>query len=105
MPIAPQEPGRLNVSFVRGDAWSQLVDFSSPANVTGYTFASGLYSTVSGELVQAITATVVDASAGQVNLSLTAVQTAGIAAGTYEFRVSWGPTARRVYEGFCEVLA
>jgi hypothetical protein len=105
MPIAPQEPGRLNVSFVRGDAWSQLVDFSTPANVTGYTFASGLYATTTGELVQAITTTVVDAAAGQVNLSLTAVQTAAITAGTYEFRLTWGPTARRVYEGYCEVLA
>lgn len=104
MPTAPQEPGRLNVSFVRGDAWGQLVDFSSPANVTGYTFAAGLYSTVTGDLVQAITATVVDAATGQVNLSLTAVQTAAIPAGTYEFRMSWGPTARRVYEGFAEVL-
>lgn len=104
MPTAPQEPGRLNVSFVRGDAWGQLVDFSSPPNVTGYTFASGLYSTITGDLVQAITCTVVDAAAGQVNLSLTAVQTAAIPAGTYEFRMSWGPTARRVYEGFAEVL-
>ena len=104
MPIAPQEPGRLNVSFVRGDAWSQLIDFSTPANITNYTFTSGLYATTTGDLVQSITCTVTDAAAGQVNLSLTAVQTAAIPAGTYEFRLAWGPTARRVYEGYAEVL-
>jgi hypothetical protein len=105
MPNAPQEPGRLNVSFTRGDAWGQLIDFSTPASVAGYTFTAGLYATTTGNLVQAITATVVDAAAGQVNLSLTAAQTAAITAGTYEFRLAWGPTARRVYEGYCEVLA
>lgn len=104
MPNAPQEPGRLNVSFVKGDAWAQLLDFSTPANITGYTFAAGLYATTTGELVQAITCTVVDATAGQVNLSLTATQTAAMTAGTYELRVSWGPTARRIYEGYAEVL-
>lgn len=104
MAVASQEPGVLNVSFTRGAAWSLLVDFSDPANVTGYTFESGLYSTVTGELVQAITTAVVSAATGQVNLSLTAAQTAALAAGTYDFRVSWGPVARRVYQGFCEVL-
>lgn len=104
MAIAPQEPGVLNVSFTRGAAWSLVVDFSEPANVTGYTFDSGLYSTVTGELVQAITTTVVSAALGQVGLSLTAAQTAALTAGTYEFRVNWGPVARRVYQGFCEVL-
>lgn len=105
MSTAPQEPGVLNLSFVRGEAWAKLVDFSSPANVTGYTFMAGLYSTITGSLVQAITTTIVDASAGQVNLSLTAAQTASLKAGTYEFRLDWGPVARRVYQGVCEVLA
>lgn len=105
MATAPQEPGILNVSFTRGDAWGRLVDFSAPANITGYTFTAGLHSTVTGALVQAITCTVVDAAAGQVNLSLTAEQTAGLKAGTYEFRMDWGPTARRIYQGVCEVLA
>ena len=104
MPNAPQEPGRLNVSFVRGDAWGQLIDFSTPANLTGYTFTAGLYATTTGDLVQAITCTVSDAAAGTVNLSLTATQTAAIPAGTYELRVAWGPTARRIYEGYAEVL-
>ena len=92
------------MSFVKGDAWAQLVDFSTPANITNYTFTSGLYATTTGDLVQAITCTVTDAAAGQVNLSLTAGQTAAIPTGTYKFRMTWGPTARRVYEGYAEVL-
>lgn len=104
MAIAPQEPGKLNVSFTRGAEWSLLLDFSDPASIVGYTFTSGLYSTITGGLVQAITCTVVDAGLGKVNLSLTSSQTSAIPAGTYDFRVTWGPVARRVYEGYCEVL-
>ena len=104
MTTASQEPGELNLSFTRGDAWSRLVDFSAPASVAGYTFEAGLYSTITGGLVQAITTSVVDAAAGQVNLALTAVQTAALPAGTYQFRLTWGPVARRIYQGFCEVL-
>ena len=61
-------------------------------------------STVTGSLVQAVTVSNVNLSIGQINLSLTALQTASLAAGTYEFRVDWGPVARRVYQGYCEVL-
>jgi hypothetical protein len=104
MATAPQEPGRLNFSFVRGEVWSKLVDFSDPSDVTGYTFEAGLYSPVTGSLAQAITTTVVSAATGQVNLALTAVQTAALPAGTYEFRMTWGPVSRRIYQGFCEVL-
>ena len=104
MTDALQEPGVLNLSFVRGDAWSRLVDFSSPASITDYTFSAGLYSTVTAALVQPITCTTTDAAAGQLTLSLTAEQTAVLAAGTYQFRLAWGPTARRIYEGYCEVL-
>jgi hypothetical protein len=104
MADATQEPGLLNISFVRGDDWSQLVDFSTPTTLTGYTFTSGLYSTVSGELVQSITCTVTSEALAQVTLSLTATQTAALASGTYQFRVTWGTTARRIYQGFCEVL-
>ena len=104
MANAPQNPGTLNVSFNRGAEWSLLVDFSDPASLVGYTFTSGLYSTVTGSLVQAVTVGNVNLSVGQINLSLTASQTASLAAGTYEFRVDWGPVARRVYQGYCEVL-
>ena len=104
MSTAPQEPGVLNVSFSRGEVWSKLVDFAEPASLAGYTFDAGLYSVVTGSLVQAITTSVVDAAEGQVNLSLAAAQTAALPAGTYEFRLTWGPVSRRIYQGFCEVL-
>jgi hypothetical protein len=105
MPTAPQTPGVLNLSFSRGENWSKLVDFSDPASLVGYTFTAGLYSVVTGTLSQAITCDVVDAATGQINLSLTAVQTASLAPGTYHFRLTWGPTVRRIYEGYCEVRA
>ena len=104
MTTAAQTPGTLNVSFTRGAEWSLLIDFNDPASLVGYTFTSGLYSTVTGSLVQAVTVSNVNLSIGQINLSLTASQTASLAAGTYEFRVEWGPVARRVYQGYCEVL-
>lgn len=99
-----QTPGVLNARFTRGAAWSVLLDFDEPASLSGYTFDAGLYSTVTGSLSQAITTSVVDAATGQVNLSLTSTQTASLAAGTYELRVSWGPVSRRIYQGFVEVL-
>lgn len=105
MATADQSPGVLNVGFNRGAEWSLLLDFDDPASLVGYTFDSGLYSTVTGAAVQAITTTVVNAGVGQINLSLTATQTASLAAGTYEIRVSWGPVARRIYQGYCEVRA
>lgn len=104
MTYAPQEPGVLNVSFCRGEAWGKLIDFTQPASLEGYTITAGLYSTATGGLVQAITCTAVNAQAAQVNLSLAATQTASIPAGTYDFIVSWSPNTRRVYQGFCEVL-
>lgn len=104
MAVAPQEPGVLNVSFTRGADWSQLIDFDTPPSITGYTFTAGLFSTITGALLQAITCTVTDAAAGRVNLSLTAAQTAAMTPGTYHFRLSWGPVARRVYQGYAEVL-
>lgn len=106
MATADQSPGVLNVSFTRGEQWGLLLDFDDPASLTGYTVTAGLYSTVTGAAVQAVTVTTVDLSVGRVNLSLTSSQTAGLAAGTYEFRVGWSsPTPRVVYQGYCEVRA
>lgn len=104
MPSVDQVPGTLNARFTRGAAWSVLLDFDNPASLVGYTFEAGLFSTVTGSLSQAITTSAVDAATGQINLSLTATQTAALAAGTYELRVSWGPVARRIYQGYVEVL-
>lgn len=105
MATASQEPGRLNTSFTRGANWSLMLDFDDPPSLAGYTFDAGLYSPVTGTLAQTVTTAITDAAAGQVNLSLTATQTAALAAGTYELRVTWGPVARRIYQGYCEVRA
>jgi hypothetical protein len=102
MAFAPQEPSPLNVSFVRGDAWALEIDFAE--SIVGKTWTAGLYSLVTGQLVQLVTAAPIDEAAGRLNLSLTATQTAGIPHGSYDFRVAWGPTARRTHEGVCEVL-
>lgn len=104
MTYAPQEPGVLNVSFSRGEAWSKVIDFTQPSSLEGYTITAGLYSTITGAVVQAITCDVINPAAAQVSLSLTAAQTTALPAGTYDFMVSWGPSARRVYQGVCEVF-
>lgn len=103
MALADQAPGVLNVGFTRGEAWGLLIDFDDPASLVGYTITAGLYSTVTGASVQAVTVTAVDLTAGRVNLSLTSSQTAALPAGTYEFRVGWTNPARVVYQGFAEV--
>lgn len=103
MPAAPQEPAIQNISFVRGDGWAIEVDFAE--SVVGKTFTGGLFSTVTGQLVQAIACEVLDAAAGRVNLSLAESATSGLVAGTYRFRLSWSPATRRIYQGFAEVLA
>lgn len=102
MPSAPQEPGRQDISFVRGDDWGIEWDFAE--SVSGKTFTGGLYSIVTGALVLSIPCSVIDAAAGRVNLSLTAAQTASIPSGTYYFRMAWNPPSRRAYAGFAEVL-
>ena len=104
MPSYDQTPGTLNLSFVRGDDFSTLVDFS--ITMTGYTVAASMYSLVSGAEVQAFTVTAANASAGQYNISLTDTQTAALARGTYGWRMTWTENAatRTALTGFVEVL-
>jgi len=104
MPSYDQTPGTLGLSFVRGDDFSTLVDFS--ITMTGYTVAASLYSLVSGAEVQAFTVTAANASAGQYNISLTDTQTAALARGTYGWRMTWTESnaTRTALTGFVEVL-
>jgi hypothetical protein len=104
MPSYDQTPGELNLSFMRGDDFSTLVDFS--ITMTGYTVTASLYSLVSGAEVQAFTVTAANASAGQYNISLTDTQTAALARGTYGWRMTWTENAatRTALTGFVEVL-
>lgn len=104
MPSYDQLPGTLNLSFVRGDDFSVLVDFS--ITMTGYAVTAEMVSVVSGAVVQEMTATAVDAAAGQFNVSLTDTQTAALARGTYGWRLTWieGSATRTALTGFVEVL-
>jgi hypothetical protein len=99
-----QTPGNLPISFVRGDSFSSLLDFS--INLTGYTFAASLVSVVTGAEVAALTSSVVSASNGQVNVSLTSTQTLALARGTYQWKFVWtqGNAVRTALTGFVEAL-
>lgn len=99
-----QTPGNLPISFVRGDSLSVLVDFS--IDLTGYSFTGSLVSVVTGDDVVPLTLAVVSAASGQVNVSLTAQQTAALARGTYQWKFVWtqGASVRTALTGFVEAM-
>jgi hypothetical protein len=99
-----QTPGNLPISFVRGDTMSALVDFS--IDLTGFSFVGSLVSVVTGSEVVPLTLAVVSAGNGQVNVSLTAQQTAALARGTYQWKFVWtqGLAVRTALTGFVEAL-
>lgn len=106
MATAAALPGTLNIAFRRGDEYGTLVDFSIP--LTGYSFTAEVVSAVTGSTLATPSVTVVSAANGQVNLSLTEIQTSSLAAGTYLWRMIWvgpGMTTRTALEGVCEVAA
>jgi hypothetical protein len=107
MALVTQLPGSLSLAFRKGDDFSTLVDFDG-TTLVGYTASAGLYSTVTGALVQAMSTTITDASAGKVSVSLTDTQTAGLVAGTYNWRLDWvapGSVQRNALAGTAEVYA
>ena len=98
-------PGVLNVTVKRGDELSQLLDFSIV--LTGYTFASEVVSAVTGATLATPTVTAVNLATGQVNLSMTEIQTSSLAAGSYLWRLIWtapGTVRRTALEGILEVI-
>jgi hypothetical protein len=99
-----QTPGTLNLSFVRSDDFSSMIDFSLA--MTNYQVTASMYSLVSGADVQAFTVTATNAANGQFNISLTDTQTAALARGTYGWRMTWveGAATRTALTGFVEVL-
>jgi len=105
MALVTQLPGSMSLAFRKGDDFSTLVDFDG-VTLVGYTASAGIYSTVTGSLVQAFTATITDATAGLVSVSLTDTQTAAMVAGTYNWRLDWvapGAIQRNALAGTCEV--
>lgn len=96
----------MSFAFRKGDDFSTLIDFS--ISLASYTLSAGLYSTVTGALVQAMAVAVTDAAAGLVSVSLTDTQTAALAAGTYAWRLDWtapGSVQRAPLAGTVEVYA
>jgi hypothetical protein len=82
-------PGPLNISLVVGDEFGFVADLDT--DTTGFTWTSIVYETTpsvsfanpggvptQGATAATFTITVVNAAAGQVNLSLTEVQTAAL---------------------------
>jgi hypothetical protein len=92
-------PGELDLAFIKGDEFGMVLAVES-TDLTGYTYDTKIYSmaTVSvggglgagvesaaGATVVAFTVTPVAITAGQINLSLTEVQTGSLTAGA-EYR-------------------
>ena len=82
-------PGSLNISLTTGDEFGMLADLS--IDTTGFTWTAIVYETATsvsfvnpsgvstqGATAATFTVTVVNAAAGQVNLSLTEVQTVAL---------------------------
>lgn len=104
MPLTDTLPGSLSLAFRRGDEFSTLIDFSIAT--TGYTWSAAIYSVVTGTTIATPTVSVVSAANGQVNVSLSEIQTAALAAGTYGWRLAWtapGDSIRTVLQGTVEV--
>lgn len=99
-----QLPGSLPIAFRRGDTVSTELDFS--ISLTGSTVSSQIVSLVSGGAVTALTTTVVDASAGVVNIGLSKTASADLAVGTYRWELTTldsGDAKRTYLMGFVEV--
>jgi hypothetical protein len=98
-------PGTLNIVVKRGEAVSQLLDFS--ISLTGYTFSAEIVSAVTFATVQALTVSTVNLATGQVNVGLSAAAAANVSAGTYLWRLVWTPAAgnaQTALEGIWEVV-
>lgn len=103
MPSFDFTPGALNLSLVRGDDFQVTADFS--ISLASYTVTSAINSLVNGAEVQPLTVSILSATAGQVQLSLTDAQTSALARGTYGWQLRWteGTSTRTALTGFVEV--
>ena len=103
-PTYDQTSGTLGLSFVRGNDFSSLIDFS--INMTGYTATAAIVSAVTGEQVVPFTVTIPSAAEGQVNIALTDAQTSALARGTYKWQMAWteNNATRTALTGFVEVI-
>ena len=96
-------PGELNFVVKAGQAQSQLCDFS--IDLTGYTFEAEIVSAVTMATVTSLDVVPVDLALGRVKVEITAEDAAGVAPGTYLWRMTWTPPdgeARTALEGIWE---
>ena len=100
-----QLPGTLNLSLRRGDDFSVDADFS--IDLTGFVVTATAHSVVNDAQVIAFTTTLTNAAQGVVNVTLTDSQTAGLAVGTYVWRLvgTSGGITRTYLAGYLEVTA
>lgn len=101
-----QLPGTMNLAFRRGDEFGSTIDFD--ISMVGYAVSAAITSTVTGQDIRSITATVTNEAAGVVALAMTEAETGGLAAGTYGWRLEWvapGDVKRTALTGFAEVTA
>lgn len=99
-----QTPGTLNLSLVRGDDFSALIDLS--ISIVSYAVTAEVTSLVTGAQVVPFTVTIPSAANGQINIALTDTQTAAIPRGTYGWNLKWTENAatRTALTGYVEVL-
>jgi hypothetical protein len=102
-----QLPGTMNIALKRADSFSTVVDFDG-LSLVGYTATATVTSLITGTAVATMVTSIVDAAAAQVSVGLTSSQTAGLAAGTYGWRLNWvapGGVSRAALQGTVEVYA
>jgi hypothetical protein len=99
-------PGAMNLAFKKAGDFSTLIDFD--VSLVSYSVTASITSLVTGASVLPFTASITDASAGQVNIALSDTQTAALAAGTYGWQLDWvapGSVQRTALSGTVEVYA
>jgi hypothetical protein len=101
-----QLPGAMNLAFKRSGDFATLIDFD--VSLVSYSVSASITSLVTGASVVPFTASITDASAGQVNIALSDTQTAALPAGTYGWQLDWvapGSVQRTALSGTVEVYA
>ena len=103
--VYTQVPGTLNLVLRKSDSVSTLIDFDG-ITLSGYTARSEITSLVTGSTVAGFSTTIVNHTAGQVNVSMTGVQTQAIPSGSYGWRLildAPGDAQRTALSGIIEV--
>ena len=99
-----------NLILEQGATFSVTIGYNdasgSPVDLSGYTTRSQMRKSYYSTTATTLTANISDASNGEINLSLTATETANVKAGRYLYDVEivTGNTVTRVVEGIVTVM-